>query len=104
MAWVRILAYITGSFDQELLLRNEYLATEDRILTAQIKGRFLLSDAETKTLAEITHRLGPKRSRRSLASRISGPMMCATVVRRGWCRQAYPSRPLLSCSGMRIFE
>ena len=48
MEWVRILAYITGSVDEELLLRNEYLATENRILRAQIKGRLLLSDAEKK--------------------------------------------------------
>jgi putative transposase len=26
MEWARILAYITGTVDQELLLRNEYLA------------------------------------------------------------------------------
>jgi len=32
MEWVRILAYITGSVDEEFLLRNEYLATENRIL------------------------------------------------------------------------
>jgi len=25
MEWARILAYITGTVDQELLLRNEYL-------------------------------------------------------------------------------
>ena len=37
MDWTRILAYITGTVDQELLLRNEYLATENRILKAQIK-------------------------------------------------------------------
>jgi hypothetical protein len=43
-----VLAYITGTVDQELLLRNEYLAAENRILRAQIKGRFLLSDAEKK--------------------------------------------------------
>ena len=60
MEWVRILAYITGTVDQELLLRNEYLAAENRILRAQIKGRLLLSDAEKKTLAEIAHRLGRK--------------------------------------------
>ena len=58
MIWVRILAYITGTVDQELLLRNEYLAAENRILRAQIKGRLLLSDAEKATLAEIAHRLG----------------------------------------------
>src|SRR5450759_2150071 len=32
MEWARILAYITGTVDQELLLRNEYLAAENRIL------------------------------------------------------------------------
>jgi putative transposase len=60
MIWGRMLAYITGTVDQELLLRNEYLAAENRILRAQIKGRLLLSDAEKATLAEIAHRLGRK--------------------------------------------
>jgi hypothetical protein len=55
-----MLAYITGTVDQELLLRNEYLAAENRILRAQIKGRLLLSDAARATLAEIAHRLGRK--------------------------------------------
>ena len=58
MEWARMLAYITGTVDQELLLRNEYLATENRILRVQIKGRLLLSDAEKRTLAEIAYRLG----------------------------------------------
>ncbi len=39
---------------------EEYLAAENRILRAQIKGRLLLSDAEKATLAEIAHRLGRK--------------------------------------------
>ena len=51
MIWARMLAYITGTVDQELLLRNEYLAAENRILRAQIKGRLLLSDGEKATLA-----------------------------------------------------
>jgi hypothetical protein len=34
MLWTRMLAYITGTVGQELLLRNEYLATENRILRA----------------------------------------------------------------------
>jgi hypothetical protein len=50
MNWALMLAYITGTVDQELLLRNEYLAAENRILRAQIKGRLLLSDAEKATL------------------------------------------------------
>ncbi len=43
MDWARMLAYITGTVDQELLLRNEYLATENRILKAQLKGLCLLN-------------------------------------------------------------
>jgi putative transposase len=54
----RLLAYITGTIDQELLLRNEFLVAENRILKAQIKGRLHLPDAERTTLAEIGHRLG----------------------------------------------
>ena len=60
MDWPRLLAYITGRVDQELLLRNEYLAAENRILRAKIKGRLQLSDGEKCTLAEIAHRLGRK--------------------------------------------
>jgi putative transposase len=43
--------------DQELPARNEYLATENRILKDQLKGRLMLSDAERATLGEIGHRL-----------------------------------------------
>jgi putative transposase len=60
MDWKQLLAYITGSVDQALLLRNEYLATENRILRNQIGGRIRLSDGERKTLAEIGKRLGKK--------------------------------------------
>ncbi len=66
--------------DQELLLRNEYLATENRVLKAQLKGRLLLSDTERVSLAEIGHRLG----RRALED-------VATVVKPdtilGWYRR-----------------
>ena len=60
MDWVRILAYITGTVDQELLLRNEYLIAENRILKAQLKKPLRLTDAERVSLAEIAHRLGRK--------------------------------------------
>ena len=60
MNWKRLLAYITGSVDQELLLRNEYLATENRILKNQIQGRLWLTDRERISLAEIGKRLGRK--------------------------------------------
>src|SRR5437763_3885540 len=60
MDWARILAYVTGTVDQELLAQNEYLAAENRILKAQLKCRLKLSDAERATLGEIGHRLGRK--------------------------------------------
>src|ERR1700738_3290176 len=60
MEWARILAYITGTVDQELLLRNEYLVAENRILKSQLKGRLKLSDVERTKLGEIGHRLGRK--------------------------------------------
>jgi hypothetical protein len=53
MDWARILTYVTGTVDQELLAGNELLATENRILKDQLKGRQLLSDAERATLGEI---------------------------------------------------
>jgi transposase len=58
MLWARLLACVTGTVNQELLLRNEYLTAENRILRGQIKGRLLLSEGEKATLAEIAHRLG----------------------------------------------
>src|SRR5437016_10450990 len=60
MDWKVLLAYITGSVDQALLLRIEYLVTENRILRNQIKGRVRLSDGERKTLAAIGQKLGKK--------------------------------------------
>ena len=58
MDWARILAYVTGTVDQELLARNEYLAAENRILKSQLNGRLKLSDAERAMLGKIGHRLG----------------------------------------------
>jgi hypothetical protein len=58
MDWKQLLASITGSVDEELLLRNEYLVTENRILRQQIPGRVRLSDGERKTLAELGKKLG----------------------------------------------
>ena len=58
MHWKTLLGYITGSVDQERLLRNEYLVAENRILRQQIKGCVPLSDGECKILAEIGKKLG----------------------------------------------
>ena len=46
--------------DQELLLKNEYLAAENRILRAHLPTRLRLSDPEWSTPAEIGKRLGRK--------------------------------------------
>jgi hypothetical protein len=56
--WARLLAYITGMVNQKLLLQNEYLTAENRILRAHLPARVRLSDPERSTLAEIGKRLG----------------------------------------------
>jgi transposase InsO family protein len=56
----RLLAYVTGLLNQELLLQVEYLAAENRILRAHLPARLRLSDPERATLAEIGKRLGRK--------------------------------------------
>src|SRR3954469_1118039 len=56
--WARLLAYVTGLVNQKLLLQNEYLAAENRILRAYLPARVRLSDPERCTLAEIGKRLG----------------------------------------------
>ena len=55
--WIRLLAYVTGLVNQELLLQNEYLAAENRILCAHLPARLCLSDPERFMLAEIRKRL-----------------------------------------------
>ena len=62
MLWARMLAYVTGTVNQECQLRNEYLTAENRILRDQIQNRLLLSEGEKVTLAEIARRLGRKGS------------------------------------------
>jgi len=93
-----MLAYITGTVDQELLLRNECLVAENWILKAQLKTPLRLTDAERATLAEIAHRLG----RRALEE-VANVMKPDTIM--GWYRKLvarkydgsksrrYPGRP-----------
>jgi hypothetical protein len=54
----RLLAYVTGMVNQQLLLQNEYLAAENRILRAHLPTRLRLTDPQRSTLAEIGKRLG----------------------------------------------
>ena len=80
MNWARMLAYVTGMVDQELLLRNEYLVAENRVLKGQIKGRLLLSEVEKATLAEVAHRLG-----RKALEEVAGAAQPDTIL--GWYRK-----------------
>src|SRR5258708_31462982 len=99
--WARLLAFVAGLVNQELLLRNEYLAAENRILRPHLPSRLRLSDAERSTLAEIAKRLGRK-ALKDIA-RVAKP---DTLL--GWYRRlvaqkfdasryrAYPGRPRVS--------
>jgi len=46
--------------NQDLLLRNEYLIAENRILRGHLPMRLRFADPERLTLAEIAKRLGRK--------------------------------------------
>jgi hypothetical protein len=96
--WARLLAFVTGLVNQELLLRNEYLIAENRILHGQLPTRLRLSDAERATLAEIANRLG-RRALRDVA-RVAKPDSILGWYRRliaqkfdGSRHRAYPGRP-----------
>lgn len=60
MPWKKLLAYITGSVDDELRQRNAYLVAENRILRSHIPGRLRLSDPQRITLAKLGKKLGRK--------------------------------------------
>jgi putative transposase len=54
----RLLAFVTGAVNQQVLLQNEYLAAENRILRAHLPTRLRLTDPQRSTLAKIGKRLG----------------------------------------------
>ncbi len=98
MGWKRLLAYISGSVEEELLLRNEYLVTENRILRNQLKGRPQLTDGERKALAEIGKRLG-KTALNEIANIVKPETILAwhrrLIAKKfdGSKKRAYPGRP-----------
>ena len=96
--WTRLLAYVTGLVNQELLLQNEYLAAENRILRAHLPTRLRLTDPERSTLAEIGKRLGRKALRQ--VARVAKPDTILAWYRRfiaqkfdGSKYRSYPGRP-----------
>ena len=98
MDWKTVWAYVTGSVDEELLRRNEYLVAENRILRAQSPGRLKLTDGERRTLAHIGKPLG----RKALAevANVVRPDTTLAWHRRlvarkfdGWKKRTSPGRP-----------
>jgi hypothetical protein len=81
MGWKRLLAYITGSVDQELLLRNAYLVTEKRLLRKQIPGRVWLRDEDRKTLAEVAQKFDGSQQRQAPGRPTINAELAALVVR-----------------------
>ena len=63
MPWKKLLALVTGSFDEELRLRNEYLVTLNRILRSKLNGRPQLKDEERQKETTWTSSLPPISSR-----------------------------------------
>src|SRR2546430_8452151 len=99
--WARLLAFVTGLVNQELLLRNEYLTAENRVLRAHLPSRLRLSDSERSTLAEIAKRLGRKALRE--IARVAKPDTILAWYRRlvaqkfdGSRHRAHPGRPRVS--------
>src|SRR5215475_6481914 len=101
--WARLLAYVTGLVNQELLLQNEYLAAENRILRAHLPTRLLLSDSERRTLADIGKRLGRKALDK--VAQVAKPNTILAWYRRliarkfdGSERRSYPGRPRIDAA------
>jgi homeodomain-containing protein len=97
----RLLAFVTGLVNQELLLQNEYLAAENRILRGRLPARLGLSDPERCTLAEIGKRLGRKALEKVAC--VAKPDTILAWYRRliarkfdGSQSRTYPGRPRIS--------
>jgi hypothetical protein len=95
MDWQHLLAYMTGTVDQELLLRHAYLVTENRILRNQITGRVRLSDGERQTLAESGQKLG-KHALEDVAKIVTPDTMLA------WHPGSWSPKSLMAPSSARL--
>jgi hypothetical protein len=62
----RLLAFVTGMVNQQILLQNEYFA-ENRILRAHLPTRLRLTDRQRSTLAEIANGSDVRHSNKWLA-------------------------------------
>ena len=62
------LALISGKVEEEILIRNEYLAAENEILKSKLKGRIVFKDTDRIRLAKIGKRMGMKALKEECAS------------------------------------
>jgi putative transposase len=97
----RLLAYVTGMVNQQLLLQNEYLTAENRVLRSHLPARVPLTNPQRSTLASIGKRLG-----REALEQVASVAKPETIL--GWYRKliaqkfdgskhrAYPGRPPIS--------
>ena len=99
--WARLLTYVTGLVNQRLLLQNEYLVAENRVLRKHLPNRIRLTDAERSTLAEIGKRRGTG-GLKDIAS-VAQPSTILAWYRRliakkfdGSKRRSYPGRPAVN--------
>jgi transposase InsO family protein len=105
--WARVLAYVSGLVNQELLLQVEYLAAENRILRAHLPDRLRLTNEERCTLAEIGKRLGRKGLQK--IANVAKPDTILAWFRKliaqkfdGSTYRSYPGRPASSPDVVRL--
>src|SRR6478672_10842347 len=72
MDWARILAFVTGMVDQELLARIEYLAAENHILKAPVEGAAEALGRRASHARRDRSSIGPQGSRRGGQCRPAG--------------------------------
>jgi hypothetical protein len=84
--------------NQRLLLQNEYLIAENRILRSHLPPRLRLTDPERSTLAEIGKRLGRKDLQLVASGALPDTILawyCRLIAQKfdGSKRRSYPGRP-----------
>jgi putative transposase len=92
---------VTGLVNQRLLLQNEYLIAENRILRSHLPKRVALTNAQRATLAEVGKRLG--RQALEQVTSVAKPETILAWYRKfiarkfdGSKHRTYPGRPTIA--------
>ena len=91
MSWKKLLESVSGSLNEHLRLRNDYLMAENRILHHQMTGRVQLTDNERQELAELGAKLG-KQALQEIAT-LAKPETILAWNRQFADQQPPPSQP-----------